>query len=232
MDRFFHTLPVGRAIVPAAGFQPAGPAGKRVRSQDWLPHIRCEIHFPSGTRRRSSSKKFSRNTTSCSALALAVRRHFEILPKRSFRQPHPRLLRHEYVTLYSVGHGHNVAVGSVVEQLVAISRPDRRACVAVRDLPPAALPGRGGRKRAHKYFHAPGLGRMIRQPPPVRREDWIDLLDLGLEKTFRLSRLPLTALVFDRHDPDLLLAVCELDVPEPLPVRRDRPRSLWILTLR
>jgi len=29
---------VGRAILPAAGFQPAGPAGKRVRSQDWLPH--------------------------------------------------------------------------------------------------------------------------------------------------------------------------------------------------
>ncbi|HWD97932.1 MAG TPA: hypothetical protein VG345_02805, partial [Bryobacteraceae bacterium] len=27
---------VGQAIMPAAGFQPAGPAGKRVRSQDWL----------------------------------------------------------------------------------------------------------------------------------------------------------------------------------------------------
>src|SRR6266542_3027448 len=32
-------ITVGRAILPAAGFQPAGPAGKRVRSQDWLPHI-------------------------------------------------------------------------------------------------------------------------------------------------------------------------------------------------
>jgi len=27
-------MAVGRAILPAAGFQPAGPAGKRVRSQD------------------------------------------------------------------------------------------------------------------------------------------------------------------------------------------------------
>src|SRR6202011_3947294 len=27
------------AILAAAGFQPAGPAGKRVRSQDWLPHF-------------------------------------------------------------------------------------------------------------------------------------------------------------------------------------------------
>jgi hypothetical protein len=31
-------IDVGQAIVPAAGFQPAGPARKRVRSQDWLPH--------------------------------------------------------------------------------------------------------------------------------------------------------------------------------------------------
>jgi hypothetical protein len=30
--------PVGQAILPAAGFQPAGPAGKRVRSLDRLPH--------------------------------------------------------------------------------------------------------------------------------------------------------------------------------------------------
>jgi len=29
---------VGQAILPAAAFQAAGPAGKRVRSQDWLPH--------------------------------------------------------------------------------------------------------------------------------------------------------------------------------------------------
>jgi hypothetical protein len=29
---------VGRAILPAAGFQPARPAGKRVCSLDRLPH--------------------------------------------------------------------------------------------------------------------------------------------------------------------------------------------------
>jgi len=29
---------VGRAILPATGFQPAGPAGKRVRSLNRLPH--------------------------------------------------------------------------------------------------------------------------------------------------------------------------------------------------
>ena len=29
---------VGQAILPAAGFQPAGPAGKRVRSLKRLPH--------------------------------------------------------------------------------------------------------------------------------------------------------------------------------------------------
>src|ERR1035438_1841122 len=33
------TTIVGQAILPAAGFQPAEPAGKRVRSLDRLPHI-------------------------------------------------------------------------------------------------------------------------------------------------------------------------------------------------
>src|ERR1019366_3436323 len=32
------TAIVGRAILPAAGFQPAGPAGKRARSLNRLPH--------------------------------------------------------------------------------------------------------------------------------------------------------------------------------------------------
>src|SRR5260370_41505797 len=32
---------VGQAILPAAGFEPAGPAGERVRSLDRLPHPSC-----------------------------------------------------------------------------------------------------------------------------------------------------------------------------------------------
>ena len=32
------TFIVGRAILPAAAFQAGGPAGKRVRGQDWPPH--------------------------------------------------------------------------------------------------------------------------------------------------------------------------------------------------
>jgi hypothetical protein len=35
-------MTVGQPILPAAGFQPDGPAGKRVRSQDWLPHRSLE----------------------------------------------------------------------------------------------------------------------------------------------------------------------------------------------
>ena len=39
---------VGRAILPAAGFQPARPAGKRVGGQNWPPHI-VTLRTPSRT---------------------------------------------------------------------------------------------------------------------------------------------------------------------------------------
>jgi len=45
----FEKLP---PILPAAGFQPAGPAGKRVRSQDWLPHTSARACQPPSTPRQ------------------------------------------------------------------------------------------------------------------------------------------------------------------------------------
>src|SRR5271157_2874751 len=52
-----------QAIVPAAGFQPAGPAGMpwapSGHSQDWLPHINCYLRLETRRRMAASPKERS-----------------------------------------------------------------------------------------------------------------------------------------------------------------------------
>jgi hypothetical protein len=63
---------VGRAILPAAGFQPAGPAGKQVRSQEWLPHnSSCQQEIGDGSISEMGRSYRENVSTIASAIASA-----------------------------------------------------------------------------------------------------------------------------------------------------------------
>src|SRR6266571_5273411 len=94
-------------------------------------------HFPSGARRRTSSKKFCRKITSLFALCcpgasagmstrkrLPVRTYVQILKEAGIRKPllgpEPWLLRDEGISLRRVGRHHDLLVLGAVEHFASV----------------------------------------------------------------------------------------------------------------
>ena len=109
------------------------------------------------------------------------------------------------------GNRHQPAIGRAVEQRSTVSAPSRIAATPARHQTPSASIG----ETLHVHIFPSGFVRGERQPPPIRRELWVELGERGCQQRRCSARSS------HREQPDVVRSVSvACGVGQPLSVSR------------